>query len=65
MCDGNAIVWSDENCEYNLVPPLDCDGDNRLMGDLARPDPGKPAIVDVFEQSCHGGEPYRFELVLD
>jgi hypothetical protein len=66
MCDGNAIMWSEENCEYNLVVLVDGDGDNGLRGARrAVPDTGEPTSVQVFEQSCHHDGSYRFELSLD
>lgn len=66
MCEGNAIMWSEENCEYNLIVLVDSDGDNGLTGErLARPDPGEPAILLPYEQSCSHEGPYRFEVSLD
>jgi hypothetical protein len=66
MCDGNAVMWSEENCEYNLIVLVDTNGNNGFSGErLARPDPGEPAILLPYEQSCHHEGPYRFELALD
>jgi hypothetical protein len=66
MCDGNAVMWSEENCEYNLIVLVDGNDNNGLTGDrVARPDPGEPAILLPYEQSCHHEGPYRFELALD
>lgn len=66
MCDGNAVMWSEENCEYNLVVLVDGDGDNGLRGARgAVPDTGEPSAVQVFEQSCHHDGAYQFELSLD
>jgi hypothetical protein len=67
MCDGNAVMWSEENCEYNLVAIVDKNDNNRLErgARLAVPDPDEPARLQVFEQSCRHEGPYRFELTLD
>ena len=66
MCDGNAIMWSEENCEYNLIVLVDGNDNNGLTGArVARPDPGEPAAMLPYEQSCHHDGPYQFELALD
>ena len=66
MCDGNAVMWSEENCEYVLVVTVDLDGNNgRTSPQLAIPDPGEWNATQIFDQSCHHPEPYRFELSLD
>jgi hypothetical protein len=66
MCEGNAVMWSEENCEYNLIVLVDGNDNNGFSGErLARPDPGEPAVLLPFQQSCHHEGPYRFELSLD
>lgn len=58
MCDGNAAMWSEENCEYNLVIVLDQNGDNGLTGSaFATPGVGEPATLVDFELSCHADGP--------
>ncbi|MEL6344170.1 MAG: hypothetical protein AAFV53_13705 [Myxococcota bacterium] len=66
MCRGNAIMWSEENCEYNLIVMVDENQNNGLSSNnLARPDEGEYAAVQVFNQSCHHDGAYQFELTLD
>ena len=66
MCQGNAIMWSEENCEYNLIVMVDENGNNGLTSaNLARPDDGEHAAMAVFNQSCHHEGAYQLELTLD
>jgi hypothetical protein len=57
MCEGSAEMWSEENCEYNLVAILDADGDNGWGAAEAVPDPGEPSALATFELSCHADGP--------
>ena len=64
MCEGNAEMWSEENCEYNLVALLDADGDNGWGAARAVPDPGEPSAVATFDLSCHAEGPTCVQLEL-
>ncbi len=62
MCGGSAM-WSEDNCEYNLIVALDQDGDMSYSSLL--PDEGEPATrVAGVELSC-GDESPCYEVVLD
>ncbi len=53
MCDGRATMWSEENCEYNLVAFFDANGNNGMDGSGTWiPDPGEAAVLQTFELSC-------------
>jgi hypothetical protein len=54
MCDGNEEMWSEENCEYNLIAILDQNGNNGHNGSaFVTPDVGEAAALAVFNLSCH------------
>jgi hypothetical protein len=55
MCEGSATMWSEENCEYNLVVILDVDGSLGPFQTL--PDEGDPAAMVTFDLSCHADGP--------
>lgn len=61
MCQG-GVMWSEENCSYQLFAFLDQDG-NASSGNLL-PDPGEPASRQKgVELSCSGkSECYELEL---
>lgn len=60
MCEGGEM-WSEENCEYNLIAILDQDGSNSASSFLA--DPGEPAHREVIDLSCHTESPcFEFKL---
>lgn len=56
MCSGGAM-WSEENCEFNLVGFVDTNGNGAL-------DPGEPAGRAVVEVSCRAEGPPCFALTL-
>jgi len=64
MCDANASMWSEENCEYNLIVILDRNSDTALAPDSLAPDVDDPTAVEVFNLSCHATGPTCFELEL-
>ena len=69
MCNASMSteMWSEENCEYNLIAILDQDGDNAVeAGEVpnAIPSPGEPTGHTELWLSCHGESPC-VELVLD
>ncbi len=64
MCDANASMWSEENCEYNLVVSLDLDGDNGIGPGSFAPDAGEPTAVAVFDLSCHAAGPTCLDVEL-
>ncbi|MCA9567341.1 MAG: hypothetical protein KC656_05840 [Myxococcales bacterium] len=54
MCEGNAIMWSEENCGFNLIALLDTNGDNGLSGPaMYHPGVGEPTTLVPFDLSCH------------
>jgi len=57
MCSGNAEMWSEENCEFNLIVVLDGNGNNTFETLNVAPDPGEPAALKVVELSCRGTSP--------
>lgn len=59
MCDGNAVMWSEENCGFNLIALLDTNGNNGLSGPaMFHPDVGEPTgLVPLFDLSCHADGP--------
>jgi hypothetical protein len=63
MCQGGEM-WSEENCEYNLVFILDMNGNNQ-QGSLL-PDPGEPSarFGDVVI-SCNSPSPCMNDVRLD
>jgi hypothetical protein len=63
MCDGNAIMWSEENCEFNLIVMLDDDGPSSQSTPWL-PEPGEPAALAVFELHCHAGAAACLEVEL-
>jgi len=56
MCDGNAAMWSEDNCEYNLVVVLDTNHNNGPSGSSLNliPDPGEVGWHKLFDLSCKG-----------
>ena len=64
MCDANASMWSEENCEYNLIVILDRDSDTALGPNSLAPDVDDPTAVEVFSLSCHADGPTCFDLEL-
>lgn len=64
MCDANASMWSEENCEYNLIVILDRDSDTALGPNDLAPDVDDPTAVEVFNLSCHAAGPTCFDLEL-
>ena len=62
MCTGGRM-WSEENCEYQLIAILDLNGNNEAGTNMI-PDPGELAGVIPIELSCNGDSPC-FDLVLD
>jgi hypothetical protein len=61
MCLGGAM-WSEENCEYNLVAVLDGGGDNDPYNVL--PETGEPSHRQVLAISCEDASPC-LDVVLD
>lgn len=54
MCDGNATMWSEENCEYNLVAFFDANANNGPEGPAEWiPDQGEATVRHSFDLSCH------------
>jgi hypothetical protein len=64
MCSGNAMMWSEENCEYNLIVVLDSNGNNSIATANMVPDVDEPAAMAVVELSCRGESPC-LDLTLD
>ncbi len=64
MCDANATMWSEENCEFNLVVSLDLDGDNGVGPVTFAPDAGEPTAMAVFELSCRAAGPTCLDVEL-
>lgn len=65
MCDGNAIMWSEENCAYNLIAILDENGNNGLPNRRqAVPDIGEAAAMIVMDLSCHADGPTCVDMAL-
>ena len=64
MCDANASMWSEENCEYNLIVILDRDSNTGLGPNNLAPDVDDPTAVEVFNLSCHAAGPTCFDLEL-
>jgi len=56
MCEG-GIMWSEENCEFNLFAWVDFNNNEQV-------DPGEPAGRKIIDVSCHdGGSPcYTIDL---
>jgi hypothetical protein len=56
MCDGDAEMWSEDNCEFNLVVVLDTNGNNGPAAGVLNliPDPGEVGWHQVFDLSCKG-----------
>ena len=66
MCEGNAVMWSEENCEYNLIAILDTNANNGLAGSRgAVPDLDEPTSVHVMDLSCHAEGATCVSLTLD
>ncbi len=64
MCDANATMWSEENCEYNLVVWLDTNGNNGFGPGSIVPDVDEPTVMHVFNLSCHAEGPTCLQLEL-
>lgn len=66
MCGGGTAMWSEDNCEFNLVVLLDANGNNGVTGEGWQqvPDPGEPATRKVIDLSCRGESPC-LDVVLD
>ncbi len=62
MCGGGGM-WSEDNCEYQLIAILDQNGNNESGFNMI-PDPGEPSGVIPIELSCNGSSPC-VDLVLD
>ncbi len=66
MCEGNAVMWSEENCEYNLIALLDGNANNGLSGSQgAVPDLAEPTAVHVLDLSCNAEGPTCVALTLE
>jgi hypothetical protein len=63
MCDASAM-WTEDNCEYNLIAFLDLDGDVP-PGVQALPEVGEPAGRLVISLSCTHDGPMCIDIVLD
>lgn len=66
MCDGNAVMWSEENCEYNLVLMVDYNNNNGISGGRQWvPDANEPTVLHTFDLSCHSEGPTCLDLQLE
>ena len=65
MCEGNAIMWSEENCEYNLVAVLDRNGNGAATPTGWRPDSEDLVGIQTFDLSCHDSEATCLSMELD
>jgi len=66
MCGSGTAMWSEDNCEFNLVVLLDTNANNGVTGDgwAQVPDPGEPATRKVLDVSCKGTS-QCLDVVLD
>ena len=66
MCAGNAVMWSEENCEYHLIVILDRNTNNGMGGSqFFTPDEGENAAMEVFDLSCHAEGETCMNITLD
>ncbi len=58
LCEFGAQMWSEDNCDFNLIAMIDRNGTNDPTSTFfdsahpAVPDPGEPAAVKTIQISC-------------
>lgn len=59
MCGGGTAMWSEDNCEYNLVVMLDTNDNAGVRGNrlLVQPDADEVGWHELFNLSCRGESP--------